>query len=85
MQVYIDDVDVKLESKENHLNHLRTSFKRMKKHGLKINPIKCAFGVFVGEFLGFVIHQKDIKIDKNKAKVIIGTSPPKNKNNFNLC
>lgn len=85
MQVYIDDIVVKSKVKRNHLNHLRTSFKRMKKHGLKINPIKCAFGVFVGEFLGFVIHQKDIKIDKNKAKVIIGTSPPKNKNNFNLC
>lgn len=79
MQVYIDDVDVKLESKENHLNHLRTSFKRIRKHGLKMNPIKCTFGVSEGEFHGFFIHQKGIEIDKKKAKAIIKTYPLKNK------
>jgi len=51
----------------------------MRKHGLKMNPLKCAFGVFVTEFLGFIIHQKGIEIDKNKAKAILETSPPKNK------
>jgi len=44
-----------------------------------MNPLKFTFGVSIGEFLGFIIHQKGIKIDKNKAKAILETSPPKNK------
>ena len=83
MQVYIDDVVVKSELKDNHLDHLRLSFERMRQHGLKMNPLKCAFGVSTGEFLGFIIHQKGIEVDKNKVKAISETSPPKNKKNFN--
>ena len=79
MQVYIDDVVVKSELKDNHLEYLRLSFERMRQHGLKMNPLKCAFGVSVGELLGFVIHQKGIEVDKNKANSILETSPPKNK------
>ena len=51
----------------------------MRKHGLKMNPLKCAFVVFVGEFLCFIIHQMGIEIDKNNAKAILDTSHPKNK------
>lgn len=40
----------------DHLLNLRTSFERMKKFKLKMNPIKCAFGVTIGKFLGFVIQ-----------------------------
>lgn len=51
----------------------------MKKHGLKMNPLKCVFGVFAGEFLGFVIHEKGIEIDKNKDKAMLETSHLRNK------
>lgn len=43
MQVYIDDIMVKSSSQEGHLDHLRRSFDRMRKNGLKMNPLKCAF------------------------------------------
>ncbi|XP_020229218.1 uncharacterized protein LOC109810221 [Cajanus cajan] len=32
-----------------------------------------------GEFLGFVIHQKGIEVDRNKTKAIMETRPPSNK------
>src|ERR1044072_2849971 len=38
MQVYIDDVVIKPESKNGHLDHLRQAFERMRKHDLKMNP-----------------------------------------------
>ncbi|CAL2257734.1 unnamed protein product [Prunus armeniaca] len=44
-----------------------------------MNPKKCVFGVSAGNFLGFLVHQKGIEIDKNKAKAIIDAPPPKNK------
>ena len=36
-----------------------------------MNPLKCAFGVYVGNLLGFLIHKKGIEVGKNKAKAII--------------
>ena len=51
----------------------------MRHHELKMNPLKYAFGVSAGEFLGFIIHQKEIEVDKNKVKAILETSPLKNK------
>nr|KYP61406.1 Retrovirus-related Pol polyprotein from transposon opus [Cajanus cajan] len=51
----------------------------MRKHGLKMNPLKCVFGVSAGDFLGFVIHQKGIEVDKNKTRAIMETMPPSNK------
>ena len=37
---------------------------------LCINPPKCAFGVFAGKFLGFLIHHKGISVDPAKVTVI---------------
>ncbi|KAI5323981.1 hypothetical protein L3X38_033054 [Prunus dulcis] len=54
-------------------------FERMRKHQLKMNPKKCSFGVSARNFLGFLVHQRGVGIDKNKAKAIIDTPPSKNK------
>nr|KYP72862.1 Transposon Ty3-G Gag-Pol polyprotein [Cajanus cajan] len=79
VQVYIDDIIVGSKQKEDHLSHLKLSFERMRKHGLKMNPLKCAFGVTAGEFLGFIIHQKGIEVNQNKTKAIMETKSPSNK------
>lgn len=46
-----------------HIDHLRLPFEKMRKYGLKMNPLKCAFGVRAGDFLGFVVHKKGIEIN----------------------
>ncbi|CAJ2642293.1 unnamed protein product [Trifolium pratense] len=79
MQVYIDDIIVKSSSQNDHLVYLRKSFERMRKYGLKMNPLKCAFCVHAGDFLGFVVHKKGIEINQNKTKAILETKPPTNK------
>jgi hypothetical protein len=45
LEVYIDDVVVKSDGNNSHLADLRLTFERMRKYGLKMNPLKCAFGV----------------------------------------
>ena len=74
VEVYIDDVIIKSKNQEEHLNHLRLAFEKMRKHGLKMNPEKCA-----AKFLGFLVHKKGIEVDKNKAKAILEEKPPTNK------
>ena len=76
MQIYIDDIVVKSVFDEDHLTHLFQSFERMRKHGLKMNPLKCAFFVQAGDFLGFVVHKKGIEINLNKTKAIMEMKPP---------
>ena len=79
MEVYIDDVVVKSQDFNTHLKNLEKAFLRMRKHQLKMNPLKCAFGVQAGNFLGFLVHNKGIEIDQNKAKAIMQAKPPSNK------
>jgi hypothetical protein len=70
MEVYIDDVVVKLVGFEEHMTNLKLSLERMKKYGLWMNPLKCAFGVTSGKFLGFVVHERGIQIDPRKIESI---------------
>jgi hypothetical protein len=48
----------------------------MCRYGLKMNPRKCAFGVSVGKFLGFIIHEHGIEIDPDQIKSIQNVGPP---------
>jgi len=73
MQVYIDGIVVKSYAEKDHLDHLQQSFERIRKYGLKMNPLKCVFGVRAGDILGFVVHKKGIEIIQNKTKEILET------------
>ena len=79
MEVYIDDVVVKSKDLKAHLADLEQALQRMRVHNLKMNPAKCMFGVSAGNFLGFLVHQKGIEIDQNKAKAVMEARPPRNK------
>jgi hypothetical protein len=60
MEVYIGDVVVKPVGFEEHMTDLKLSLERMMKYGLWMNPLKCAFGVTSGRFLGFIVHEHGI-------------------------
>jgi hypothetical protein len=44
-EIYIDDVVVKLDTMDNHLANLHLVLERMRWYGLKMNLLKCMFGV----------------------------------------
>ena len=50
-----------------------------KKHGLKMNPNKCAFGVSADQFLGFMVHGRGIEIGQKSMKANDEAVPPTNK------
>ena len=79
MEIYIDDVVGKLFDFQNHLANLEQAFLKIRKHSLKMNLAKCAFGVSVGNFLRFFVHQKGIEVDNNKVKAVLDVRPPVNK------
>jgi hypothetical protein len=80
LEVYIDDVVVKSDSMDSHLADLCLALERMRRYGLKMNPLKCTFGVSSGKFLGFIIHKYGIEIDPTKIESINKVQPPQCKN-----
>ena len=61
MEVYIDDMLVKSKQCPNHTTHPQQTFNLLREYGMKLNPLKCAFRVSVGRFLGFMVTQKGIE------------------------
>jgi hypothetical protein len=82
LEIYIDDVVVKLDSMDCHLADLCLALERMHRYGLKINPLKCAFDVSAGKFLGFIIHEHGIEIDPTKIESINKVQSPQCKNDM---
>ena len=76
LEVYIDDIIIKLASLNHHLADLRLALERMRRYGMKMNPLKCAFGVSAGYFLGFIIHEKGIEIDPRRIEAMRRVEAP---------
>jgi hypothetical protein len=70
VEVYIDDIVVKSASLDSHLVDLRLAFEKTHQYGLKMNPLKCAFGVSASKFLGFIIHEHGIEIDPKQVQAM---------------
>ena len=66
VECYVDDLVVKSKNKCDHIPDLLSVFERLRKCQLKMNPLKCAFVVTSGKFLGFVVRHKGIEIDQSK-------------------
>ncbi|KAI0512212.1 hypothetical protein KFK09_012850 [Dendrobium nobile] len=77
VECYVDDLVIKSMDREDHLDDLRIVFERIRKYDLKMNPLKCAFGVSSGKFLGYVVRHRGIEVDPNKIKAIMEMPPPK--------
>jgi len=50
----------------------------LRKHKMKLNPMKCAFGVSSGKFLRFMVSQRGIEVNPEKVKVVLNMQAPRN-------
>ena len=62
MEVCIGDMLVKSMDVKDHIRYLNECFNVLWKNGIKLNTIKCTFGVSFGMFLGFLVTQRGIKV-----------------------
>ena len=76
MEVYIDDILVKSTIAELHIAHLSEAFQILRNYNMKLNPAKCAFGVSVGKFLGFIVNHRGIEANPYKIKVVLDMPSP---------
>ena len=78
-EVYIDDILVESKRWENHCANLQQAFDLLQHFGKKLNPAKCAFGISIGKFLGFLVTEWGIEIDPSQIKGVQELLSPHNK------
>ena len=74
----MDDMLVKSQRKEDHLDDLKETFDTLRSYNMNLNPGKCAFGVTAGKFLGFLVSQRGIEANPEQIQAIIEMKPPRN-------
>ena len=70
VEVYIDDMVVKSKEEQGHVGDLTDIFEVLKQHKLHLNVDKCAFGVGIGKFLGYMITHRGIEVNPNQISAI---------------
>ena len=70
VEVYIDDMVVKSKKSEEHVSNLVKIFEILRQRKLRLNASKCAFGVRLGKFLGYVITTQGIEVNLNQITAI---------------
>ena len=71
MEVYVDDMLVKSQDEEIHLDDLQETFDTLRQYNMKLNPNKCAFRVSSGKFLGFMVSHRGIEANPDKIQAIL--------------
>lgn len=67
---YVDDMLIARAFPEQHAEHLRTIFSRLREFGVTINVTKCQFGVPGLKFLGHLIDRDGVKPCEEKVEAI---------------
>ena len=70
VEVYIDNMMVKLEMREGHFEALDKLLARIEKYNLRLNMKKYIFRVTSGKLLGHEVSQRGTKVDPDKVKAI---------------
>ena len=71
MEVYIDDMLVKSKEGPGHTKHLQETFELLRMYGMKLNPLKCAFGFSSVKFLSFMVTQRGIEANPIHLRAIM--------------
>jgi hypothetical protein len=78
VEVYVDDMLVKSKIASYHVRDLEETFQTLRHYSMKLNPVKCAFGVSAGKFLGFIVSQRGIEANPEKIQAIMDMQPSTN-------
>ncbi|XP_059638536.1 uncharacterized protein LOC132280798 [Cornus florida] len=54
----------------------KETFQVLRKHQMKLNPSKCAFGVSSGKFLGYMVSRRGIEANLEKVQAILNMQSP---------
>ena len=76
MEVYVDDMMVKSKEAGGHVQDLEECFAILRKYRMKLNPLKCSFGVGSSKFLRYIVNSRGIEANPEKIKALINMKSP---------
>jgi hypothetical protein len=76
VEVYVDDIIVKIKSHSSLLDNLAIVFDRLRSTCTLLNLDKCVFGVSAGKLLDFLVSHRGIEAYPEKIKAIKVMRPP---------
>jgi len=71
VSIYVDDILVYSNSREEYKKHVRTVLQRLRELGLRADIKKYKFNVTKVKFLGLIITEGGVKIDSSKVSTIL--------------
>ena len=60
VHAYVDDIVVKTQLSVSLISGLREMFQNLWMYQMKLNLVKCTFGVPVGNLLGYIVSERGI-------------------------
>lgn len=73
----MDDMFIKSRKMGDHITDVDEAFRILKYYNMKLNPSKCEFRVFSGNFLGFMVSQRGTEVSLYKIEVVLYMESPK--------
>jgi hypothetical protein len=70
IEVYVDDIVVKIKSHSSLLDNLVIVFGRLRSTRTMLKTDKCIFGISTGKLLGFLVLHRGIEANPEKIKAI---------------
>ena len=75
--VYLDDIIIFSDTKEEHLKRLEAVFQKLAAAGLKLKPSKCFFFREEIEYLGHIVSAKGVVTNPKKVEAVTKWPTPK--------
>lgn len=75
--VYLDDILIYSENREDHTKHVQEVLKRLREHNLFCRPSKCTFYTTTVTYIGIVITPEGISMEKEKIHAVASWTEPK--------
>ena len=74
--VYLDDILIYSDNKEDHRKHVQEVLHCLRKHGLYAKPKKCEFHLESVEYLGYCLAPSGLTMAQNKIQTICDWPEP---------
>ena len=75
--VFVDDILIYSQSKEEHEDHLRVVLQLLRSHQLYAKFSKCEFWLIEVRFLGHIVSASGVSVDPEKVKDVMSWERPK--------
>ncbi|GJS75914.1 reverse transcriptase domain-containing protein [Tanacetum coccineum] len=70
LEAYVDDMVIKSKTEQDMIMDIAETFDNLQKINMKLNPLKCSFGVGEWKFLGYMVTLEGIRANPKKTKAI---------------